>query len=143
LRYKILVTEAPLVTSDILRPYANHSVDRVASSEELAVNKERLIAALELGYYGGDLWSSIMLIFGEFGFMAQEDPDAFIASLRILERRAQQLLPPEDAVPILDSLQHIRNGCLRRKRAESDWIPLSCMRSASHLVFRPRHRWFL
>jgi hypothetical protein len=88
------------------------------------VDKERLIAALELGYFGADLWLSVLLIYGEFGSMAQADPDEFIASLRTLERRAQQLLPPDDAVPILHSLSEVRNGCLKPKRASSDWNPI-------------------
>lgn len=39
---------------------------------------------------------------GEFGQLAQEDPDKFIALLRVIERRVQQLLPPADATPIVD-----------------------------------------
>lgn len=69
------------------------------------VDKERLIAALELSYYGADLWSSITLIFGDFGIMAQADPDELIATFRILERRTEQLLPPGDAAPIHQALQ--------------------------------------
>lgn len=88
------------------------------------VDKERLIAAVELGYFGAGLWDSVVLIYGEFGSMAQADPDEFIANLRILERRAQQLLAPEDAAPILDSLSEVRNGCLKPKRASSDWNPV-------------------
>jgi hypothetical protein len=98
---------------------AHYPQIQLASSD--LIDKERLIAALELGYYGADLWESIKLMYGEFGSLAQVDPDEFIATLRILERRVQQLLPPEDATPILDSLREVRAGCLRRKRAESGW----------------------
>jgi hypothetical protein len=88
------------------------------------VDKERSVAALELGYYGSDLWAYILLVYGEFGQMAQEDPDKFIALLRVIERRVQQLLPPADAAPILDSLVEVRNGCLTLKKSESDWDPV-------------------
>lgn len=56
--------------------------------------------------------------------MAQEDPDKFIALLRVIERRVQQLLPPADAAPIVDSLMEVRDGCLAPKKSESDWDPV-------------------
>jgi hypothetical protein len=62
-------------------------------------DKERLIAALELGFYGADLWAYVILVYGEFGWLAQTDPDELIANLRILERHTQQLLAPDDAAP--------------------------------------------
>lgn len=89
-----------------------------------ATNKERMIAALELGYYGANLWAYIVLVYGEFGWMAQSDPDALLANLRILERRVQQLLSPDDASPILKSLIKVRIGCSKRKSAKSDWDPV-------------------
>jgi hypothetical protein len=84
-------------------------------------DKERLLAALELGYYGADIWAYLTLIFGEFGFMAQADPDEFFVILRVLERRAQQLLAPEDAAPILSSLKKLHIGCLRHQKKQSRW----------------------
>lgn len=80
-----------------------------------------MIAAAELGYRGADLWASVLLVHGETGWMAQADPDELIAILRILERRAQQLLPPDDASPILDALAQVESGCLAKKKSESDW----------------------
>jgi hypothetical protein len=85
------------------------------------IDKERLIAALELGYYGADLWTYIVLVYGESGWMAQTDPDELIANLRILESRAQQLLPPDDAVPIIEALAEVRGGCLSQKKTKSGW----------------------
>ena len=85
------------------------------------IDKERQIAALELGYFGADLWQYVILVHGEYGWMAQADPDELIATLRILERRVQQLLPPEDAEPILDSLTKVREGCSAKKQQQSDW----------------------
>jgi hypothetical protein len=114
-----------IVSSLLLNPAvfkAHYPQFELATADH--VDKERLIAALELGYFGADLWDSVLLIYGEFGFMAQADPDEFIATLRIFERRAQQLLPPEDAAPILDSLSEVRNGCVKPKKASSDWNPV-------------------
>ena len=88
------------------------------------VDKERLIGALELGYRGADLWAYVTLIYGEYGWMAQADSDELIANLRIMARRTQQLLPPDDAAPILASLAEVRDRCLAPKTAEADWNPV-------------------
>jgi hypothetical protein len=88
------------------------------------VNRERQIAALELGYYGADLWAYITLVYGEFGWMAQVDPDEVIATLRLLEQRASQLLAPDDAAPILESLAAVYQGCKAPKKDASDWNPV-------------------
>jgi hypothetical protein len=69
-----------------------------------SVSRERLIGALELGYYGANLWEYIILTYGEFGWMAQSDPD--------------------DAAPILESLSAIRDGCATPKTEKSDWDPV-------------------
>lgn len=100
-----------------------------------AVDKDRLLAALELGYYGADLWAYILLIYGEFGWMAQADPDELIANLRILECRAQQLLSPDDAAPILGALAQVCSGCLSPKTAKADWDPveIQAKRASSRL----------
>ena len=89
-----------------------------------SVSRERLIAALELGYYGANLWEYIILTYGEYGWMAQADPDELIATLRLLEQRTSQLLAPEDATPILESLSAIREGCATPKTKKSDWDPV-------------------
>ena len=94
-----------------------------------------MIAALELGYYGADVSESMLLFYGEIGFLAQADPDGFIAILRVIERRTQQLLSPEDAAPILDSLNEIRHGCLKSKKATSDWNPVEiCAKRVSSRI---------
>jgi hypothetical protein len=97
---------------------------QVVLSDAGVADKERLLAALEFGYYGADLWAYIRLIYGEFGWMAQADPDELISNLRILECRAQQLLAPDDAAPILDALAQVRSGCLSPKKDTSDWHPV-------------------
>ncbi|MCZ4109315.1 hypothetical protein O3U67_14565 [Brevundimonas diminuta] len=87
-------------------------------------DRERMLAALELGYYGADLWAAIILIYGEFGWMAQADPDELIGMLRVLEKRTEQLLRPDDAGPILDGLAAVRTGCLKTKSTKADWDPV-------------------
>jgi hypothetical protein len=114
-----------LVSSLLLNPgVAKAHYPQIQLISPDVVDRERLIAALELGYFGADLWDALQLVYGEVGFMAQADPDEFIAALRILQCRAQQLLPPDDAAPILDSLREIRSGCLKPKKAVSDWNPV-------------------
>lgn len=111
-----------IVSSLLLNPevFKGHYPQIHLPKSQMA-DKERLLAALELGYYGADIWAYITLLFGEIGFMAQADPDEFFAILRILERRAQQLLAPEDAAPILSSLEKIHAGCLRHQKRQSRW----------------------
>ena len=88
------------------------------------VCRERQLAALELGYYGADIRAYILLTYGQFGWLAQADPDEFISKLRIVESRVQGLLPPKDAEPILGSLSEVRKGCLAKKTSKSDWDPV-------------------
>lgn len=114
-----------IVASLLLNPavFRTHYPQVVLDDPRVA-DKERLIGALELGWYGADLWAYIVLVYGEFGSMAQTDPDGLIANLRIIERRVQQLLPPSDASPILKSLTKVRKGCIKKKHAKSDWDPI-------------------
>jgi hypothetical protein len=88
------------------------------------VDRERQLAALELGYFGADLWEYVSLTYGEFGFMAGADPDELIATVRILEHHARRLLSPEDAGAIIESLSEMRSGCLTPKSNKSDWDPV-------------------
>jgi hypothetical protein len=113
-----------IVASLLLNPAVFHAhYPQVVLADAGTVDRERLIAALELGYHGADLWAYIVLVYGEFGWMAQADPDELIANLRILERRTQQLLPPADAAPVLGSLSEVREGCLILN-AKSEWDPV-------------------
>lgn len=108
---------------------------QVVLDASASVCRERLIAALELGFYGANLWEYIILTYGEYGWMAQADPDELIATLRLLEQRISQLLAPEDAVPILESLAAIREGCAKPKTKESDWdaVEVAAKRIATRL----------
>ncbi|WP_342070403.1 hypothetical protein [Yoonia algicola] len=82
---------------------------------------DRNLAALELGFYCGDLWDFVLLVHGEFGWMAQVDPDSLTATLRMLERRAVQLLSTEESEGLIASLRAVREGCLSPKSSKSDW----------------------
>lgn len=84
-------------------------------------SKERQLAALELGWYGADLWEYVALVHGEIGWLAQVDPDELIAKLRIMQFRAQQLLAPEDATPILAALSSLLQICAKQGQTETDW----------------------
>jgi hypothetical protein len=108
---------------------------QIALQHSAVIDKERQIAALELGYFGSDLWEYVILVHGELGWMAQADPDELIATLRILERRSQQMLTREDAGPILVSLAKVRDGCLSEKNQKSDWelVEIHAKRASTRL----------
>lgn len=114
-----------IVAGLLLNPAVFHAhYPQVALLSASSANRERLIAAFELGYYGGQLWDFVVLTFGEYGLMAQTVPDEFIATLRIIEQRATQLLPRDDATPLLKSLSAVRKGCVSTKKEKSDWDPV-------------------
>jgi hypothetical protein len=75
------------------------------------VNRDRLLAALELGYYGPYLWEFVNLTFGEVGLMAGTNPDLINIFLRTIEQRASQLLSPKDTDAILAFAGEVRSGC--------------------------------
>ena len=97
-----------------------HYPNIILSSNRIA-DKERLLAAVELGYYGGDLWAYIELIYGEYGWMAQADPDELMATLRVLEHRTQQLLNIDDSNEILTTLDAVRKLLMMVIKEQSDW----------------------
>jgi hypothetical protein len=86
-----------------------------------AVDKRRVLAALDLGFYGADLWAYVVLIRGEIGQMAQEDPDEIDAIVRVLEVQARALLAPPDADHIDESLRVVLAGCKKPLPKKSDW----------------------
>lgn len=85
------------------------------------VDKRRVLAALDLGFYGADLWQYVVLIRGEIGQMTQEDPDQIDAIVRVLQAQARILLKPQDADYIDVSLQAVLAGCKKSKPKDSDW----------------------
>lgn len=82
---------------------------------------DRSLAALELGFYCSEFWEHVLLVHGEIGWMTQVDPDGLSALLRMLERRAVQLLPTEDSAVLIASLKEVREGCLSPKNSKGDW----------------------
>ncbi len=89
---------------------ANHRADH-----------DRNLAALELGFYCSELWERVLLVHGEFGWMAQVDPDSLTATLFMLERRAVRLLSTEESTTLITLLKEVREGCLTPKNSKSDW----------------------
>lgn len=88
------------------------------------VDRERLIAALELGYHGADIWQMIVLLLGQFGQMAHVDPDEVRLRLQIIEHRAPQVLAPGDTAVVLESLGEIRSLLPKPKKSQSAWDPI-------------------
>jgi len=86
-----------------------------------SVDKRRLLAALDLGFYGADLWQYVVLIRGEIGLMTQEDPDQVNAVVRVVEGQARVLLAPQDADHLDESLKAVLAGCQKPKPKQADW----------------------
>lgn len=112
-----------IVSGLVLNPsvFSNHYPQLKAPDSGSGLGEapnESLIGAFELGYYGGSLKFDVKLIFGEAGWMAQEDPDQLFISIRILERRASQLLAPDDAQQIILNLKGLEEHL---RSSESDW----------------------
>jgi len=89
--------------------------------EEPAVDRDRLLASLELGYYGCYVWEYVWLILGEIGQMVGEDPDTVTVVLRIIEQRSSQLLSRPDAEAILKSTARIQAVCRSASPTREDW----------------------
>lgn len=66
-------------------------VQLAGSQSELSF--ERIGWCVELGYFGANLWPFIELVMGEFGFMAQEDPDHLLVILETLKIHVSRVLP--------------------------------------------------
>lgn len=109
----------------ILNPTAfNSHYPQIPIPKQPAADKERLIAALEFGYYGAYIWQFVLDTFGEFGWLANADPDDVIVIVRIIEQRAAQLLKTDDRITLLESCAEVRRGCASPKQRESDWDPV-------------------
>ncbi|EEQ94439.1 hypothetical protein ACI50E_21150 [Brucella sp. ZJ1_1] len=102
----------------------------------IATDRDRLLAALELGYYGPYLWEYVELTFGEFGWMANADPENVPIIIRLVEQRSQQLLPPADANAILSSLAQVSEIVVEQsKHSEEGWAAVRtlCTRVAMRI----------
>lgn len=94
---------------------------QISIPQENNADRSRLLAALELGFYGPYLWQYVLLTFGEIGEMAHTEADTVEVVLRIVEERASQLLAPTDAQPVLDSVREIRRGTYEGDRDDAAW----------------------
>ncbi|EIK67603.1 hypothetical protein PseBG33_2644 [Pseudomonas synxantha BG33R] len=111
-----------IVASLLLNPqvFKNHYPQISLPSVKVS-DPDRMIAALEIGYHGGELWEGVELIHGSVGNMVNQDPDELTTVIQGLERRTQQIFPPKDSSIILESLALVRKVCLSEKNTPADW----------------------
>lgn len=83
-------------------------------------NQRRMLSSLQYGYYGSGIEEYIELIYGEFGWMAQEDPDQIAVALDLIERGALVVLPEEDASQIRRLVDEIRRSLFPLPEEEID-----------------------
>lgn len=102
-----------------------------------AFPRERLLAALNLGYYGGHLWTYAELIHGEFGWMANTDPYEFQIILGIVRQYSNSFLPASERdaiVGFLDKIVAIMNADEELERGDWEVIETLCKRVSNRLV---------
>jgi hypothetical protein len=78
------------------------------------------IAALVVGYYGSSLWKYLELIFGEFGWLAQEDPTQG-KSLLMMVRRNLDALQLADMHEMVDWLTSIEDEIFVEDTESVNW----------------------
>lgn len=102
----------------------------------ITADRDRILAALELGYYGPYVWEHIELTLGEFGLMANADPENVLVIIRLIEQRSQQLLPQADVDGILSSLNQVSEIVFKpSNHSEEGWAAakIFCARVATRL----------
>ena len=84
------------------------------------INAERLLAALEVGFFGPFLWEYVQLTFGEIGEMAQQNPHTVEIIARVAEQRVMQVFSQDDAEGLRESIKEVRLLCdpLKEKTRE-------------------------
>ncbi|WP_181454335.1 MULTISPECIES: restriction endonuclease [Stenotrophomonas] len=94
---------------------------------------DRLLAALELGYFGAHAYDYMNLIYGEYGWLAQEDPDNFVAKMQVVSRHCEFLLSPNDAGPIVECIGDMLTALpADDRRQDTDWnLAAHCARRAA------------
>lgn len=109
-------------------------------AEAHAFPRDRLLAALNLGYSGGHLWTYAELIHGEAGMMANVDPDEFQIVLSIVRQNSYLFLPASERDAVLSSLNKIVAVMNAEEvLSRSDWeiIEVLCKRVSRRLVSIP------
>lgn len=106
-------------------------------AETHAFPRDRLLAALNLGYYGGHLWTYAELIHGEFGWMANTDPYEFQIILGIVRQYSNSFLPASErdaVVGFLDKIVAIMNTDEASTRGDWEVIETLCKRVTNQLI---------
>lgn len=112
--------------------FSNHYPGILIPQKKNLQANDSMIAALELGYYGGDLENDLNLIFSEYGEMAHTDPDELGSKLTIIQRRIRQLLAPDQTQKLIESLETIEKFIDHPTQKDFD--------SASHATKRATRR---
>ncbi len=100
---------------------------------------ERLLAAIEIGFYGAKLPQYLDLILGEFGWLAQEDPDQAFVMLGVIKQSAIKLLSRDDAAPFIEASIQIEeilksSGHLSAQQSESIYLLAKRVASRSYSI---------
>lgn len=106
-------------------------------AEAHAFPRDRLLAALNLGYFGSHLWAYAELIHGEFGWMANTDPDEFQIVLGIVRQYSNSFLPSNERDAVVGSLNEIVAVMNTEEvLSRSDWemIEALCKRVSRRIV---------
>lgn len=106
-------------------------------AEAHAFPRDRLLAALNLGYFGSHLWTYAELIHGEFGWMANTDPDEFQIVLGIVRQYSHLFLPASEREAVVGSLYEIvavMNTKEVLNRGDWEMIEALCNRVSKRLV---------
>lgn len=81
----------------------------------------RLDLCLDLGYFGGYVDEYIELLYGEAGWLAQEDVRQFEVVLETIENSAARLLPKKQADAILKLTQSIHGPLFPTPKEKINW----------------------
>ena len=106
-------------------------------AEAYVFPRDRLLAALNLGYYGGHLWTYAKLIHGVFGWMANTDPYEFQIILGIVRQYSNSFLPANErdsVVSFLDKIVAIINTGEAMNNGDWEMIETLCKRVTKNIV---------
>lgn len=97
---------------------------QISLGRDLEADLYRLDLCLDLGYYGGYVDEYMELIYGEVGWMAQEDARQFEVVLEAIENGAARLLPKKQADAILKLTQAIHGPLFPTPQGKINWPSL-------------------
>lgn len=100
------------------------------------VSRERLRWCVDLGYFGPYIWHSIELVLGEFGWMAQEDPDQLLSLLELVEAQVLRVYPEPQAAMLQEAVVETRNALFPPSSEERDFALIE--RAAKRVAQRMR-----